>query len=260
MVITLIILFIFGAVIGSFLNVCIYRLPRGESIVSPGSRCPECGRQLSIIDNVPLISYVALRGRCRRCGGRISPRYPLVELLNAVLFVLAGWRFGLEPELWPALLLISTLIVVFFIDLEHFIIPNVVVLPVAAVGLAAMIAISLTTTDPDFPSWWVFPLCGAASSAFFFIIVLAYPRGMGMGDVKLAGMLGFFLGQTVAVGLFLGFLLGAVVGIALIATGRKGRKSRVPFGPFLAVGALVALFYGNQLLDLYLGLFQSNGP
>lgn len=256
MILLLAILFVAGAVIGSFLNVCIYRLPRGESIIAPSSHCPECGESLGWLDNVPLISYLFLRGRCRRCGEAIPLRYPLVESLNAVLFVLAGWKFGATVELLPALLLISTLIVIFFIDLEHLIIPNVVVLPVAAVGLASMIAISLTTPDVDFPAWWVFPVAGAASAGFFFLIALLFPRGMGMGDVKLAGMMGFFLGRSVVVGLFLGFLIGAVVGVGLIATGRKGRKSKVPFGPFLAAGALIALFYGDQLLDLYLGLFE----
>lgn len=245
-----------GAIVGSFLNVCIYRLPRHESIVSPASHCPDCGKQLGWLDNIPLISYVVLKGKCRSCGGTIPWRYPLVEFANAALFSFAGWRFGLTVELLPALLLISSLIIVFFIDLEHFIIPNVVVLPVAAVGLAAMVAISLTTSNGEFPAWWVFPAAGAASAAFFFVIALVYPQGMGMGDVKLAGMLGCFLGRSVIVGLFLGFLMGATVGVGLMVTGRGGRKSKVPFGPFLALGSLVALFYGGQLLDLYLGLFE----
>jgi leader peptidase (prepilin peptidase)/N-methyltransferase len=178
-------------------------------------------------------------------------------LLNALLFVAAGWKFGLEAELFPALILISTLILVFFIDLEHYIIPNVVVLPAAVAGLALQLTVSLTTADVDFPDWWTFPVAGMASAAFFFAIAFAYPRGMGMGDVKLAGMLGFFLGQAVIIGLFLGFFLGAVVGLGLVAFGKKGRKSRVPFGPFLAVGALVALFFGRELLDIYLELFLS---
>lgn len=259
MAMILIFLFVAGAIVGSFLNVCIWRLPRHESIVSPGSHCPGCDRQLSWFENVPLVSYVVLRGKCRSCGSGISPRYPLVELLTAVLYVLAGWRFGATVQLAPALLLIATLIVVFFIDLEYYIIPNVVVLPVAVVGLVSMVAIALTTTGPDISSWWVYPAAGLASSAFFFIIVLIFPKGMGMGDVKLVGMLGFFLGRAAVVGLFLGFLLGAIVGVGLILAGRKGRKSRVPFGPFLSVGALVALFYGNQMLDLYLGLFTATG-
>lgn len=257
MILSLIILFIVGAVIGSFLNVCIYRLPRHESVIMPASHCPACNRRLGWYDNIPLISYFVLQRRCRSCGGAIPIRYPLVELLNAVLYVLAGWKFGLVPELLPALLFISTLIIIFFVDLEHFLIPNVVVLPVAVVGLAAMIIISLTTADVDFPQWWTFPVAGIVSGGFFLIIALLYPRGMGMGDVKLAAMLGFFLGWPVAVGLFVGFLSGALVGIGLMIAGVKGRKSRLPFGPFLAAGGLVALFFGNELLNLYLGLFQS---
>lgn len=257
MILTLAILFIVGAVIGSFLNVCIYRLPQHESVITPASHCPACDRRLGWYDNVPLLSYVALQGKCRNCGGTIPFRYPLVELLNAVLYVLAGWKFGLTPELLPALLFISTLIIIFFIDLEHYLIPNVVVLPVAAVGLAAMIIISLTTADIEFPQWWTFPVAGALSAAFFLVIALLFPRGMGMGDVKLAGMLGFFLGWQVAVGLFLGFLAGALVGIGLMLAGVKGRKSRLPFGPFLAAGGLAALFYGQELMGLYLGLFQA---
>lgn len=245
---TLLILFFTGAAIGSFLNVCIYRLPRKGSIITPGSYCPRCDLHIKWYDNIPLLSYALLRGRCRRCGERISVRYPLVELLNGGLYVLAGLKFGPTAPLLPALLLISSLIVIFFIDLEHYIIPNVVVIPVAAVGLAATIAIS--------PGRWLELLAfGLASAAFFFAVAMIKPGGMGMGDVKMAAMLGFFLGKPVLIGLFFGFLFGAVTGLALMALGRKGRKSRLPFGPFLAAGALVALFLGDTLLDWYLGFF-----
>lgn len=245
---TLIILFLVGAAIGSFLNVCIYRLPRKESVIAPASHCPSCDMPLKWYENIPLLSYAVLRGKCRRGGEAIPIRYPLVELLNATLYVLAGLKFDATLPLLPALLFISALIVIFFIDLEHYIIPNVVVLPVAVVGLAANIAI-----DPD--RWLELLLAGSLSAAFFLVVVLIKPGGMGMGDVKLAGMLGFFLGRQVLVGLFTGFLTGAVVGVALMAAGRKGRKSRIPFGPFLAIGALVALFFGQQLLDWYTGIF-----
>lgn len=245
----LIILFVTGAVTGSFLNVVIYRLPRKESIVSPGSHCPRCGQPVKWYDNIPLLSYVILRARCRHCGQPITPRYPTVELLTAVLWVMAGVWFGLDWPLLPALLLVSTLVAIFYIDLDHYIIPNVIVLPVAAIGLAANVAIA-----PE--RWLEFLAAGLLSATFFFIVALVKPGGMGMGDVKLAGMLGFFLGKAVLVGLFLGFLIGAVVGVALMAAGVKGRKSRIPFGPFLAAGAVVALFYGAMLLDLWTGLFQ----
>jgi leader peptidase (prepilin peptidase)/N-methyltransferase len=249
-------LFLFGAVFGSFLNVCIYRLPRKESIVSPGSRCPGCGHELRWFENVPLISYAALKGKCKNCGEPISWRYPLVEFLNAALWAFAGWRFGIEPVVLPALLFISTMIIIFFIDLEYQIIPNVVVLPVAVIGLVAMVAISLTTKDPDFPVWWAFPLSGLIAAAVFLSIAVAVPKGMGMGDVKMVGMMGFFLGRSAALGIFIGVLLGSLIGIGLMVAGKKGRKSRLPLGPFLAVGALIAFFYGEAIMGPYLGLFE----
>lgn len=242
-------LFVFGAVIGSFLNVVIYRLPRKESLVRPSSHCPVCEQPIAWYDNIPILSYTILGGSCRKCGKPISVRYPMIESLNAILFAAAGLKFGYSVELLPALLLISTLIVVFFIDLDYYIIPNVVVLPVAVIGLASMIAIS-----PD--RWLELLLAGLVSAAFFFLIVLIMPRGMGMGDVKLVAMLGFFLGRSVLVGLFAGFLLGALTGIMLMMSGRKGRKSQIPFGPFLATGALLALFFGPWIIDRYTSLFS----
>ena len=220
----LILIFIFGAIIGSFLNVVIYRLPREEgwrrqlrSLVSPGSHCTGCERSISWYDNVPLVSYAVLAGKCRHCGERIPLRYPLVEFTNAALYVFAGLVFGLEPTLFPALLFISALIAVFYIDLEHYIIPNVIVLPVAAAGLVTMIAI-----DPG--RWLELVLAGVISAVFFFLVAIIKPGGMGMGDVKLAGMMGFFLGRSVLVALFLGFFLGALAGLGLMVTGRKGHK------------------------------------
>lgn len=237
-----------GVIIGSFLNVVIYRLPKKESLVRPSSHCPQCGKPIHWYDNIPIVSYLLLRGRCRRCQQPISLRYPLIEFLNGSLYVAAGLKFGAEWELLPALLFISVLIVIFFIDLDYYIIPNVIVLPAAAIGLAAMLAI-----DPD--RWLELLLAGVISAAFFFIIVMVFPRGMGMGDVKLVLMMGFYLGKTVLVALFIGFLTGALTGVALMAAGVKGRKSQIPFGPFLAIGALIALFYGSWIIDMYTGLF-----
>ncbi|MHB9112813.1 MAG: prepilin peptidase [Thermoleophilia bacterium] len=243
------ILFVLGAVIGSFLNVVIYRLPRQLSLVTPGSHCPRCEQPVKWYDNIPLLSYALLRGQCRHCGQGITMRYPTVELLTAVLWALAGVEFGMTWPLLTALLFLSSLVAIFYIDLDHYIIPNVIVLPVAVVGLAANIAIS-----PD--RWLEYLAAGLMSATFFFVVAVLKPGGMGMGDVKLAGMMGFFLGKDVLVGLFLGFLIGALTGVVLMAAGVKGRKSHIPFGPFLAIGAVIALFFGTDLLDLWTGLFQ----
>ena len=215
-----------------------------------------------------------LRGHCRHFGQSIAPRYFTVELLTAALWVICGiWlsRFPDPQTAWPwllqSLLLVSSLVAIFYIDLDHYIIPNVIVLPVAVIGLAASIAISLTGDMASFCTqsscvyelqpWWAFPLAGLASALFFLVVAMAKPGGMGMGDMKLAGMLGFFLGKAVLVALFLGFLIGAVTGVLLMAAGIKGRQSRIPFGPFLAAGAVIALFYGVRLLELWTGLFQA---
>jgi len=245
----MIILFGAGAITGSFLNVVIYRLPRQLSIVTPGSHCPRCEQPVKWYDNIPIVSYILLRGQCRHCGQTIAQRYPMVELLTAVLWVACGVRFGLDWPLLPALLLVSVLVAIFYIDLDHYIIPNVIVLPAAAIGLAANIAIT-----PD--RWLELLAAGLISAAFFFVVAVTVPGGMGMGDVKLAAMLGFFLGQAVLVALFLGFLLGALTGILLMAAGVKKRKSRIPFGPFLAAGGVIALLYGDRLLELWTNLFQ----
>jgi len=252
------ILFVLGAVIGSFLNVVIYRLPRELSLVTPGSQCPRCEQPVRWFDNIPIVSYLMLRGRCRNCGQGITMRYPTVELLTAVLWTLCGAEFGMSWYLPPAILFVSALVAIYYIDLDHYIIPNVIVLPVGLIGLAANIAISLTgdETSPHWQPWYAYLMAGLASAAFFFIVALLYKGAMGMGDVKLAGMMGFFLGKAVLVGLFLGFLIGAVTGVVLMAAGVKGRKSRIPFGPFLALGAIIALFFGSDLLEMWTGLFQ----
>lgn len=238
-----------GAIIGSFLNVVIYRLPRQISVVRPSSRCPHCGKAISWYDNIPVVSYVLLGGSCRRCHQPVSLRYPFIELLNAALYVAAGYKFGYEWELMPALFFISALIAIFFIDLDHFIIPNVIVLPAAAVVLASMLAI-----DPG--RWLELIVAGVVSAVFFFVIVMVMPRGMGMGDVKLVLMMGFFLGKAILVALFVGFLTGALTGVVLMMAGVRGRKSQIPFGPFLSTGAIVALFYGTWIIDKYTSIYS----
>ncbi len=234
-----------GALIGSFLNVVIHRVPLGESIVSPGSRCPECGRDIAPWDNIPVISWLALRGRCRHCGTGISIRYPAVELLTALSFAGVAAARGVDDDLVLQLPLVAVLIAVAGIDLEHRIIPNKILLPAAVYGVVAG---AIVMTD-DFPELLI---AGAGAFVAMLALALAYPRGMGMGDVKLAGVMGLYLGLSVIPALFIAFLSGTVVGVVIIAReGRDARKKGVPFGPFLALGGIVALLVGPELIELY---------
>lgn len=237
-----------GLVVGSFLNVVIYRLPRGESLVRPGSHCPKCGADIRWFDNVPLVSWALLHGKCRACGTEISKRYPFVEALTAAAFLLSAWRFAFSWELLVSWLFVAALIVVAFIDFDHMIIPNKIVLPGALVGLAASIAM-----HPH--RWWVYLAGSLGGATFLLLLVLVWPGGMGPGDVKMALFMGAFLGAEVLVALFLAFLSGAVVGLYLILVKKRSRKSRVPFGPFLAFGSVVALYVGELILRSYLSLY-----
>jgi leader peptidase (prepilin peptidase)/N-methyltransferase len=235
----------FGAAIGSFVNVLAYRLPRRESIVKPRSRCPQCKTQIAGYDNIPVISWLLLRGRCRHCRAQIPVRYPLVEVLTAVLFVCVGLKIGLEDTLAPALALTITLVAAAETDLEHHIIPNrlMATSAIAAVVLWAVV-------DPgQLPENLI---AGAAAGGFLLLAALAYPAGMGMGDVKLAGVMGLYLGASVAPALFIGFAAGALVGIGIVAVrGASARKQGVPFGPFLALGGIAGLLWGPAIIDWY---------
>jgi leader peptidase (prepilin peptidase) / N-methyltransferase len=233
-----------GLVVGSFLNVVIHRVPLRRSVVWPASRCPACGERIRPQDNVPILSYLLLRGRCRSCKVRISPRYPLVEALTGALFA-AAYVFEPTVELLSSLVLICVLVVLAGIDLEHKLLPNVVVGPAAVVGFALSFLESLER-------WWVYPVSALAVAGG--LLALAYPGGMGMGDVKMGGMLGAFLGPYAALAVFLGALAGAITGGLLIATGRIPRRHALPFGVFMALGSIVALFVGPQLWGLYLSL------
>jgi leader peptidase (prepilin peptidase)/N-methyltransferase len=239
-----------GLLIGSFLNVVAWRLPRGESLVSPGSHCPGCGAPIRPYDNVPVVSWLVLRARCRHCGTRISARYPLVELLTALLYVAVVVGRDGAHDIVLGLILVTVLVPVTLIDLEHRIIPNRITLPAA---VAALVAGALL--DPGFLPEQV--IAGAAGGGFFFLAAVAYPRGKGMGDVKLAGVLGLYLGRAVASAILIALVAGIVVGIAIIAVkgAKVGRKTAVPFGPFLALGGVIALFAGNDLVDAYLKRF-----
>lgn len=234
-----------GLLVGSFLNVVIHRVPLRESIVWPASRCPKCGAKISPLDNIPLISYVLLRGECRSCGVGISTRYPAVEALTGLLFGAAAYRFGLGVELTGALVLIAVLVALAGIDLEHRLLPNIIVGPAALAGLT----LSALATPA---AWWVYVLSAVAVAGGLLGLALVYPGGMGMGDVKMGGMLGAYLGPYAALAVFMGALAGALVGGALIATGRMQRRSAMPFGVFLAFGGLVVLFAGREMWSLYL--------
>ena len=233
-----------GLALGSFLNVVAARVPRRASIVTPASACMECGTAIAWRDNIPLLSWVLLRGRCRHCGTRISPLYPGVELATALLVAGCVLDFGLSGRMVVASVFCAVLVAVTATDLTHRIIPNRIVLPAAVVILVAQ-----TALEPS-PQW---TLGALGASGFLFVAVLAYPAGMGMGDVKLALVMGAALGKTVPVALMLGMLAALVPAAILLARhGSAARKMGIPFGPFLALGSVVALFFGEQIVDAYL--------
>ena len=236
-----------GLAIGSFLNVVAARVPLKRSIVSPGSACMSCGHELSWRENVPVLSYLALRGRCKGCGTKIGAVYPAVELLTGLLIAASFLAFGWSGTSFVAAFFCATLVTVSATDLSHRIVPNVIVLPAAAIVLVAMTALHPSAE-------WAIGAFGA--SLFLFLAALAYPKGMGMGDVKLALLLGAMLGYTVPVGLMVGMLAALVPSVVLLARhGQAARKMKIPFAPFLAFGGVVALFFGDTLLDAYLTLF-----
>jgi leader peptidase (prepilin peptidase)/N-methyltransferase len=247
---------VYGLLIGSFLNAWAYRLAHGEKITKGRSHCPQCGAQIRAYDNVPLVSWLLLRGKCRDCGAPISLRYPLGEALTAALFAAVAAVDGLSWLLVPHLLFVSALVLVSQVDLERKIIPDIVILPVAALGLPLMIVLGSAP-------WWQWPVAGLGAAGFLFLISEVYYRvrhveGMGFGDVKLALCMGVYLGTAVVPALFLGFLSGAIVGMVLIGGRRGDGKTAIPFGPFLAAGAILALFFGGALIDGYLGLVFPN--
>ena len=244
-----------GLIVGSFLNVCIHRLPKDESIIRPASRCPLCAVPIRWYDNIPLLSFVLLRGRCRGCRGRIGWRYPLVETLTGSLFFLTVFRFGIGVRSIFVLIFLCGLVVVAFIDLDHQIIPHAVTLPGIPLGLVG----SLITRDPSPREAAAGALVGAGLVYLVAVYAeVAFQReSMGGGDVNLLAMIGAFLGWRQAL---LSFLLAVVTGaclsLILIALRVLSRKDRIPFGPFLALGAVVALFGGDGLIDWYWQLFR----
>lgn len=238
-----------GLLVGSFLNVVVHRLPRGESLSRPRSRCVGCGVQIAAYDNVPVVSWLVLRGRCRHCGEPISARYPLIEALTAVTFTTVATIAGVDAELWLQLPFAALMIAVAAIDLEHRIVPNRLLAPAVVWAVGAWAAV-----DAGFLSEAL--AAGAGAFAFLLLAALAYPAGMGMGDVKLAGVMGLYLGLSVIPALAVAFLAGSIVGLAImLRNGRDARKTGVPFAPFLAFGGLVGLLAGTELISLYADRF-----
>jgi leader peptidase (prepilin peptidase)/N-methyltransferase len=240
-----------GLAVGSFLNVVVHRLPLGENLNHPGSHCPNCGHEVRNRDNVPVVSWLLLRGRCRDCRHPISARYPTLEAVTAVLWVAvvaAKWDDGLQIAL--GIVLVTLMVAVVPIDLEHRLILNKLTYPAAV--LAPVIGLLL---DPGYVPEQL--ASGAAAGGFFLLAALAYPRGMGLGDVKLAFVMGLYLGRAVAPAVFLALITGVLVGLVVIARlgQAEGRKVQVPFGPFLALGSVVALFVGEDLVDSYVDTF-----
>ncbi len=247
---------VLGALIGSFLNVVVWRVPRGESVVSPPSACPRCGHEIRARDNVPVVSWLLLRGRCRDCAAPISPRYPVVEATTAVLFALVALRIGWAPELPAYLYLAAIGLALALIDLDTHRLPDPIVLPAYPVLAVALGAASWVTGD-----WGALlraAIGGAALWAVYFLLMIVKQGGMGFGDVKLAGVLGAgmaWLGWgALVVGGFAAFLLGGLYGIALIVAGRGGRSTRVPFGPWMVLGTAIGIAVGQQLWTGYLDL------
>jgi leader peptidase (prepilin peptidase) / N-methyltransferase len=239
-----------GAIIGSFLNVVGYRLPRGESLARPPSRCPSCGTPIKPYDNVPVLSWLVLQGRCRACQARISPRYPLVELVTGLLCAAVVVAKGADSDAWLGLAFVLVLVPITLIDLDVRLIPNALTL----IGAVAALAIQ-ALVDPD--ALVEALIAAAAAGGFLLVAVLAYPRGMGLGDVKLAAMMGLFLGRAVAPAMFVALIAGTLIGAAIIARVgiERGRKTAIPFGPYLALGGLVGLFAGDAIVDWYLDTF-----
>jgi leader peptidase (prepilin peptidase)/N-methyltransferase len=250
---------VLGLAVGSFLNVVIWRVPRGESVVTPPSHCPGCDTAIRGYDNVPLVSWLLLHGQCRSCGTAISARYPAVEALTAALFVGMAVSVGVHPAL-PAFLYLAAIgVALAFIDLDVKRLPDVIVLPSYAVAAVLLAVAAVAGKHP--PHQLIGAVVGCvALYAFYFLLAVLKPGGMGFGDVKLAGVLGLYLGflgwGPLVVGAFLAFLVGGLSGIALMATHRAGRKSKIPFGPFMIVGSFVGVFAGHPLAHLYVSTLR----
>jgi len=250
--IEIILIFVLGLIVGSFSNVCIYRIPRNESVIYPASHCPKCRTKIKPVDNIPLLSYILLKGRCRNCGSKISIQYPVVEFLTGLIYLIIYLIYGLSIQSLVYIILSSALIIIAFIDLQEQMIPDIISLPGIVVGLILSFIVPYIS------------LINSALGALVgggIILIIAWvgsivfkKEAMGGGDVKLAAMIGAFLGwRYIVISLFLGFFLGALAGIVLIMTKIKKREDAIPFGPFIALGSIITLLCGEKILSWYLG-------
>ncbi|MBI4743867.1 MAG: prepilin peptidase [Actinobacteria bacterium] len=246
-----------GFTVGSFLNVCIYRIPRNESLLFPQSHCPNCQNPIKIWDNIPLLSYLILKGRCRVCKNKISIIYPFTELLTGILYFALFIKFGLSLRFFLSIFFVSSLIIIGFIDLKHKIIPNRLIIPLIIASFIFLILLFLGKKSGVLPLVGnqkpVYSIYGfLAAGGFLLIIAMIKEGGMGGGDIKLAGFMGIFLGFYVGIALFIGFIVGGITGIFLIILNKKTRKDLIPFGPYLCFGSLISIFWGQKILELYL--------
>lgn len=250
-----ILIFILGIIIGSFLNVCIYRIPREESLAYPSSHCTYCSHPLKWYDLVPIFSFLSLRGRCRYCGEIISPQYPIVELLNGIIYLLAFYHFGLSIDFVFYSFLVSILIVISFIDYYHHIIPDGLILIILSSSIIYKALIYFVYKMPLSFSDSISSFIGAG--ILFIIIALVSNGGMGGGDIKLIAVLGFILGlKKTILNTLLSFLIGAVISVFLLLSGKKGRKDAIPFGPFINISFLISAFWGDRIILWYIKLMM----
>jgi leader peptidase (prepilin peptidase)/N-methyltransferase len=266
MTISLYVIFILaGLAIGSFLNVCIDRLPARKSIVSPPSHCDSCGKALTAIDNIPIVSYLWLRGRCRYCGARIPIRVLIVEVLTGVLFGLSFWRYGLTPQFGITAFWSCIFLLIIFIDLEHQLILNKITYPAAVIALILLGIGSLFPKSGIFGNFEMFPhpnilsglLAAGICFIFFMIVFLINQKGLGMGDIKMVTLIGLAAGFPLGiVALFIGIVVGGIAAVILLLARKKGRKDVMPYGVFLGIGPIVALLWGNYIIDWYRAVFK----
>jgi len=250
--IEIVFIFILGLIIGSFNNVCIYRIPRNESIIFPASHCPKCSSPIKPVDNIPLISYILLKGRCRHCGSKISIQYPIVELFTGLIYLIIYLTYGLSVQTLIYIILSSALVIIAFIDLNEQIVPDVISLPGIAIGFIISFFVPYISYANSalgiLIGGGIILIIGMAGSIIF------KKEAMGGGDVKLAAMIGAFLGwRYIIISLFLGFFLGALAGIILILSKTKSREDVVPFGPFIVLGSFITLLWGEKIISWYIG-------